>query len=130
MLAPAPYLPLLHDPEVVDEVVCDPEPKNKLLRSVFKTWNIFRHRRRQYDICFFFGESDINARRFRLLSGIPERACAATDLNGRPNGPAPYCTHVIPAGSVWDTHVVDCFQNIVRGFSGFREANQVWPHPL
>lgn len=118
VLAPAPYLPLLHDPAVVDEVIADPEPSRKLIRSLYKTGNALRHRFRRYDVCFFLGESATNARRIRLLSGIPERVCAATNLNGRPHGPASSCTRVIPAGSVWDTHVAECFQNVVRGYYG------------
>lgn len=112
---------------MVDEVIADPEPSRKLLRSFYKTGNALRHRFRRYDVCFFLGESAANARRVRLLSGIPERVCAATDLNGRPNGPASSCTHVVPAGSVWDTHVAECFQNVVRGYCGVtgREATYV-----
>ncbi len=126
VLASELYLPLLRNSEVVDEAICDPESSCKLMRSVSKTWNILRHRRSKYDVCFFLGESAGNARRFRLLSGIPNRVCASEDLSGKPYGPAAQCTHVISAGTVWDTHVAEVFQNVVRGYYGIAGTESTW----
>lgn len=114
LLVPPLCVPLLRHPALADEVL--PEPRISSFRGLRKTLEAWRLRARRYDACFLFGESATNARRMKWFSGIPTRICASRDMNGSPNKLAPFCTHVIPTGSVWTEHVVDWYQDIVRGY--------------
>lgn len=129
LTVPPATIPLVNDPALVDEVV--PVPSYKTFRSFQKTLDALRLRFRHYDACFYFGESATNAKRLQWLSGIPVRVCASLDLDGSPSKAAPFCTDVVPTGSVWTGHVVDWFQDIVRGYfqSSGRERPSLAPLP-
>lgn len=128
LMVPSAIIPLVNDPALVDTVA--PVPSYKSWRSLRKSIDALRLRLRHYDACFYFGESATNARRFRWLSGIPTRVCASLDLNGSANKLAPFCTDVIPTGSVWTGHVVDWFQDIVRGYFHIAEKEAPVLAPL
>lgn len=104
----------MNDPALVDEVVAVPSYQS--FRSIHKTLDAIRLRFQQYDACFYFGESATNAKRMQWLSNIPVRVCASLELDGSPNKLAPFCTNIIPTGCVWTGHVVDWFQDIIRGY--------------
>ena len=129
LMVPPATIPLVNDPALVDEVVAVPSYSS--FRSFHKTLDALRLRFRHYDACFYFGESATNAKRFQWLSGIPVRVCASLDLNGSLNKAAPFCTDVVPTGSVWTGHVVAWFQDIVRGYfhSSGKEQPSIAPLP-
>jgi len=113
---PAMSAGLMRLPELADEVIEEKEYKGKLLRSFDRTCSALMYRFARYDICFMFSCSRSDARRIKYLSNIPARVCASQGLGGQPCSSAVYATHVIPAGSVWSTHVADYFQDIIQGF--------------
>ena len=100
----------------MDHVLTEPLTGSKLKQNIQKTQYILQRRAAHYDACFFLGESRNAAKRYKFLTKIPVRVCAESAISGEPNKLAPYCTHVIPTKNVWKTHVVDYFQDIVRGY--------------
>ena len=116
LVVPPVCAPIVSYPGIVDHVFARPHAGR--LESLHKTMDALRWRAGKYDAVFFFGESVGAVRRIRWLSNIPVRVCPSHDLGGAGSKISAYCTHVIPTGSVWNTHVVEWYQSIVTGFFG------------
>jgi heptosyltransferase-2 len=113
---PAAFAGLMRTPELADAVIANKKLGSTVLRSLRKTWRALSYRFARYDICFLLDQRRNYARSIRRLSNIPARVCASHGLGGKRNGSAGEATHVIPVGSVWSSHVVDYYQDVVQGF--------------
>lgn len=116
LVVPPACVPIVSYPGVVDHVFSRRHAGK--MEWLQKRLEAFRWRAEGYDVCFFFGESFRNARRIAKFSNIPVRVCASHDLSGEVNRTASFCTHVVPTGSVWSTHVVKWYESIVAGIYG------------
>jgi ADP-heptose:LPS heptosyltransferase len=113
---PASCADLMRLPELADEIIEEKTIKIKILRSLRRTWRALMYRLARYDICFQLGVSRSDLWRIKHLSNIPVRVCASQTLSGTRWPAEAHATHVIPIESLWDTHIVDYFQDIVQGF--------------